>query len=123
MNQLQQLIEQQIKEQLQPHFTPQQRHPQFHPILRASLLIEAVKEGRLDQVIRALRLGINPNQRSREGETAIEVAITNSYKGGKGLEILRYLIRDGADVNAMTSQGKHLSIQLSEMARWMLQPC
>lgn len=81
------------------------RPPKHGEQLRESLLFQSIRDNELEKVRRVLSLGDDPNERSRENETAIEVAIENAAKGGQGLEMLKYLIADKADINALTSKG------------------
>ncbi|MDP1836210.1 MAG: ankyrin repeat domain-containing protein [Chlamydiales bacterium] len=92
-----------------------ERPQEIHGTLRASLLHEAIRDGRLDQVERVLLLHANPNVRSRDNETTIELAIKQQSAGGRGLDMLKFLIKAGADVNALSSTGETpLSLALKE---------
>ncbi len=114
---LQELIEKQVQEAQKPPFRPSDRRPKAPGILRSSMIIQAIKEGRVDQLARALRLGMSPNQKSREGETPVELAIINAAMGGKGLQMLQYLVRAGASLETLTSKGDTpLTLALKERA-------
>jgi ankyrin repeat protein len=108
---------------------PEQKHllrPQeIHGPLRASLIHEAIKNGRLDQVQRVLMLHANPNERSRDNETTLELAIKQQAAGGLGYQMVQVLVKDGANVNAFTSEGKTpltLAIELNapEIAKFLI---
>lgn len=87
------------------------RHFKVPKHVRVSLLHDAIRQGRLDQVQRAIGLGIDPNQRGRNNETAIELAIQRASPSSKGFKMLQYLIKDGADINALSSTGDTPLIQ------------
>ncbi|XP_023667815.2 transient receptor potential cation channel, subfamily N, member 1 [Paramormyrops kingsleyae] len=53
-----------------------------------SLLMIAVKENRLSIVERLLELGVNPNERTKDGRTALHVAATHSKE-----EVIRLLVK------------------------------
>ena len=73
--------------------------------LRASLLHDAIKQRRLDQLQRVLKLGLDVNRRSRENQTTVELTLQMLQQTGWGLDALSILLDAGANPNARTSEG------------------
>ena len=65
-------------------------------------LIKACEDGNLENVKSIIKSGgVNINTKNSDGETALIVASSCLY-----LEIVRYLIKNGADINAKDNNGR-----------------
>ncbi|WOK96098.1 hypothetical protein Cni_G04803 [Canna indica] len=62
-------------------------------------LLEAARYDDIEDLVRILSMGISPNSGDSQGRTALHMASANGH-----LEIVEYLIRNEADVNALNSE-------------------
>ena len=88
-------------------------------------LQEAIINRRLDQVQRVLVTGIDPNGRSPDGVTPLQLAIAVGQKDRVGLAMVQALIKAKADLNAIGSKNQTplteaLSLGATDVVRALL---
>ncbi|MBI2899235.1 MAG: ankyrin repeat domain-containing protein [Planctomycetes bacterium] len=83
-----------------------------NPAGDVTLLFEAIRGGKLDEVRRMLDAGFDPKAINAEGEPAVCFA-----SGWGKLEIARLLLERGADPGCATAAGKPLIVRAAEQGR------
>ena len=76
------------------------KRPRQDDDMQDSRLIDAVIQGRIQEVNQLLASGVNVNQRNKNGTSPLQIAAANNY-----IEILNKLIAAGANVNQISNQG------------------
>jgi ankyrin repeat protein len=84
----------------------------FTGVTRQDTLTIAASRGRNKEVKKMLASGADPNERSRNGRTAIMSAAGQGYS-----DIIRALIASGADVNARDNDGDNALLDTARQGR------